>query len=91
MQRGLAATRWQTLDWIPPMLLATLEPQFVGAGGLAYTVTAAISGAGFLALAVQVSREKEGIRWARALFVYSIIYLTVLFGVLLATAGHAQG
>jgi protoheme IX farnesyltransferase len=54
--------------------------------GPAYTVTAALLGAGFLYFAVRGLRTAvEGV-WARRTFVYSLVYLCLLIGVLVLDA-----
>lgn len=90
VQHGMTVTRWHTLAYSPLLVLVSFAPVALGVAGAIYAVTASVLGAGFLGLAVWVVREREGVRWARGLFIYSIIYLTLLFGVLLATASHGR-
>jgi protoheme IX farnesyltransferase len=90
VQHGMVTTRWHTLGYAPVLVAASLAPVWLGIAGRIYFLTALMLGAGFVGLAVCVVREREGVRWARTLFVYSIIYLTLLFGVLLATASHGR-
>ncbi|MBS2029155.1 MAG: protoheme IX farnesyltransferase [Deltaproteobacteria bacterium] len=90
VQRGETVARWQTLAWSPLLVASTLAPWWLGLVGLAYLATACVLGIGWMVLAVRVARERGAVKWARGLFIYSIIYLTLLFGVLLATAGHAK-
>ena len=56
----------------------------IGFGHAAYLATALVLGAGFLGYGMLGLREGSGVRWARNLFVFSLVYLTVLFAVLLA-------
>lgn len=90
VQHGMRATRWHTLAYAPLLVLVTLLPVALGVAGAVYLSSALVLGAGFVGLGVAVVRERQGVRWAKNLFVYSIIYLTVLFGVLLATASHGR-
>jgi heme o synthase len=62
--------------------------------GNVYLVVAAVLGAGFLWCAISLQRPAEnavvGQRQARRVFLYSIAYLTVLFGALLLDSGHGR-
>jgi heme O synthase-like polyprenyltransferase len=49
-------------------------------------MVAGVLGALFLAYAVRGLRSESGPRWARGLFSYSIVYLTLLFAALLFDA-----
>ncbi len=55
----------------------------LGVAGKLYLVTAVATGAVFLGYGLLGLREDAGARWARNLFVLSLVYLTVLFGVLM--------
>jgi heme o synthase len=90
VQRGMRATRIQTLAYAPLLVAASVLPSLLGFANTVYLACALLLGAGFMAIAVQVMRERDGMRWAKRLFVYSIVYLPVLLGVLLATAGHVK-
>ena len=88
--RGPDATRTQILVYTLVLVPFGLLPVWLGFGGLAYTVIALLSGAGMLALAVQVYRIREGeeaARTAMQLFGFSILYLFLLFSALLAEHG----
>jgi protoheme IX farnesyltransferase len=90
VQHGAKAARWQTAAYSPLLVVASLAPAGLGFGTPLYLATAAVLGVGFVAVAAAGLREGAGLKWAKGLFVYSIIYLAVLFGVLLATAGSVQ-
>jgi protoheme IX farnesyltransferase len=98
------ATRTQILIYSLLLAPLGLAPVFTGLGGWLYGVAAAAGGAMFLTLAVRVARSRAGdaegeggdVYDARAenrpalhLFAFSILYLFVLFGALLAE--HAFG
>jgi protoheme IX farnesyltransferase len=55
----------------------------LGVAGKLYLVTAVTMGAVFLGYGLLGLREDAGARWARTLFALSLLYLTVLFGVLM--------
>jgi protoheme IX farnesyltransferase len=90
VQRGERATRWQTAAYSPLLVVASLTPVVLGFGHTLYLVTAVVLGVVWVGIALAGLRQTAGVKWARGLFVYSIVYLTLLFGVLLATAGHVQ-
>jgi protoheme IX farnesyltransferase len=56
----------------------TLLPSMVGIAGVGYTITAAILGAAFVAIALRRSSTDMG-AYARRVFYSSLIYLPVLF------------
>src|SRR6185437_46621 len=86
---GEAETRRQIL--IYSLMLAPLGvlPWVLGYAGVLYGATAAVMGAGMVALAIRVKRE-TGLAGAKQLFAFSILYLFVLFAVLLADAALAH-
>jgi protoheme IX farnesyltransferase len=90
--RGEGAARRRLLIYTLLLIPLSLAPSAMGMAGYAYLAAAAVLGAGFLALAVRASRAPAdataGKRQARGVFLYSIAYLTLLFGVLLLDAGH---
>ena len=88
--KNYASARWQTLAYSPLVVAASLLPVAMGFGHRVYLASALLLGVGFVVIAGLGVSEREGIRWARGLFVYSIVYLTVLLGVLVATAGHLK-
>ena len=87
---GPDSTRRQILAYTLLLVPAGLAPVLLGFGGLAYAVVAALSGAGMIALALQVFRLREGeaaARAAQSLFGFSILYLFLVFAALLAEHG----
>lgn len=85
VQRGEEATRRQAWLWSPVLVVSSVVPWLLGAGGIPYLVLALVLGAGFLQVAWKMDRERGETRWAKRLFGYSIVYLTLLFGMLLFT------
>ena len=83
---GRAATTRQILIYSVLLLPVSLLPWALGFAGTIYGATAAICGALFIVLALQLSRSGEADRRAaHRLFVFSISYLFVLFAALLAS------
>ncbi len=85
---GKAETRKQMLGYSVLLLLVTLSPWILGLTGALYGLFAAGLSSYFLILAAQVYNAAEDdakkMRYEKKLFAYSIIYLFVIFGVLVA-------
>ena len=94
---GRAATTRQILIYSGLLVLASELPWVLGFAGTVYGAIAAICGALFLLLAIQLNRSiGTDRRAAHRLFVFSIFYLFVLFAALLIDHGvdhfhHALG
>ena len=85
---GLASTRRQVLLYTLPMVAAAIAPWAMGFTGWIYGVTAIVLNAIFLLLAIAVWRnratEPAQMGPEKRLFAFSIVYLFVLFGALVA-------
>ena len=85
---GVTSTRRQVLLYTLPMVAAAIAPWALGFTGWIYGVTSVILNAIFLALAIGVWRNKatEPAQMGpeKRLFAFSILYLFVLFGALVA-------
>ena len=79
---GDAYTRRQVLYYTIALTVVSVLPFAVGMSGVVYLAGALILGGGFLACAVALVRGNSE-RAPLATFKYSIVYLTLLFGVLL--------
>ncbi len=89
---GPGATRLQILLYSLILAPVAVVPAFTGLGGTAYGIISIAAGAVFVALAANVFRKRDGVPAtlaARQLFRFSLVYLTLLFGVLLVE--HAAG
>ena len=99
---GARATRRQILIYSLLLAPLGMAPVFTGLGGWVYAIVAAFGGAGFVTLAIRVARSNAGEggtvageiyganpddRRARNLFVFSILYLFVLFAAIIAEHG----
>jgi heme o synthase len=85
--KGPTETRRQILIYSVLLCVTAASPVVVGLGGWVYGVVSTVLSAIFLALAVQVWRIREGREGdatAKRLFLYSILYLFLLFAVILA-------
>lgn len=79
----LAATKRQILIYTVVLVCVSLLLATTGAVGWIYLVGAFALGAGFIIRAIRLARD-DGTQTARALYVYSLAYLALLFGVLMA-------
>lgn len=88
VSRGKSETRKQMLGYSIVLLLVTLAPWAMGLTGALYGLSAAALSSYFLFLAFQVySAAQDDAKlmvYEKKLFAYSIIYLFVIFGVLVA-------
>jgi protoheme IX farnesyltransferase len=85
--RGRKTTRLHILAYTLLLVPVGLLPPLLGFAGLAYGIAALIAGATMIHYAASLYREAdEGLadKAAKKLFGFSILYLTILFGVLLA-------
>jgi heme o synthase len=88
---GRAATTRQVLIYSGLLVLASELPWALGFAGVVYGAIAAICGALFLLLARQLNGSIEADRRAaHRLFVFSIVYLFVLFAALLIDHGNGS-
>jgi protoheme IX farnesyltransferase len=84
---GRAETKRQILLYSVLLALVSPLPWALGFAGVIYGVAAAILGASMIFLSWQVRRSNDKERQpARRLFVFSMLYLVLLFGVLLMDA-----
>ncbi|MFT3967275.1 MAG: heme o synthase [Sphingobium sp.] len=85
---GEAATRRQILFYTAIMGVAAMAPVLLGLTGLVYGITALIGTGIFAAMALQVALRRESdparMKPERRLFKYSMLYLFVLFGAIVA-------
>ena len=85
---GRAETTRQILVYSVLLVPVSLLPWALGFAGAIYGTTAAVCGATFVGLALQLTRSSEADRRpAHRLFAFSIFYLFVLFAALFAGSG----
>ncbi len=92
---GAASTRKHIFAYTLLMVPIGFAPVMTGLGGWVYAVVAAVLGAAFLHGAVKVLRSRAGeadqtpadIKAAKGLFLFSILYLFVLFAALIVERG----
>ena len=90
---GRGETRRQVLIYSVPLVVVSLIPSLLGLTGLIFGGAAALLGAMFLWLAVQVARshatETADMHAEKRLFAFSIFYLFALFAVLVVDRSFA--
>jgi protoheme IX farnesyltransferase len=72
------STGQQALLYAAVLWPVSLVPVFIGLAGLRYTLTATVLGFAFIALAALFARQRS-VATARRLFLFSIVYLAVLW------------
>ncbi len=87
--RGVASTKLQAALWAGALLPVSLLLVPLGIAGWIYLGVAAALGVAFLVWALLGLRREAGNRWARQLFLASLLYLPLLFAALVidVTAG----
>ena len=80
--KGLPATRRAIREYLVVQVAVSLLPFFLGVAGVPYVVTASLLGVMVL---VQGFAGDGSTKWARNLFLTSIVYLPVLFAVMVAS------
>jgi protoheme IX farnesyltransferase len=78
IERDGRKTGRQAVIYAAALLPASLMPTLIGLSGTAYLITAAALGAVLLGLSVRFARSRND-RFARALFLASIVYLPLLW------------
>lgn len=84
---GHTSALWQSLIWSVALVAVSLTLEPLGVAGRLYTLIAALLGAGFLAYSAAGFRAQQRNAWARRFFVYTLIYISLLFGALVLDAG----
>ncbi|HET6612611.1 MAG TPA: heme o synthase [Kofleriaceae bacterium] len=81
---GDAATRRVIVCYLGGQLLLSVALYPLGVAGMWYLVTAALLGVAYFGYGLRGLSAAAGPRWARRLFLGSLVYLPVLFAVLVA-------
>jgi len=86
-QYGHSNALWQSLFWSLLLVGTSLTLEPLGVAGPIYTAITALLGLGFLWYSVKGFFAPKRNQWARRYFLYTLIYLTLLFGALIIDAG----
>ncbi|HET7656972.1 MAG TPA: UbiA family prenyltransferase, partial [Bacillales bacterium] len=73
---GFQFTKRQINTYLVALIIASL---FLYQLGMVYLIISALLGIGWIVLGFSSSKFKDDVAWAKAMFVYSLNYLTVLF------------
>jgi len=76
--RGNRVAKWQAIAWAAVLLPTSLLLTPLGVTSWLYATVAAIAGAVFLGYAILGLRARSDARWARRLFLASLLYLPIL-------------
>ncbi len=80
---GDRVTRHHIVRYLAALVMTSLLLFPSGLGGVAYRVTALVLGAVFFGVGAYGLRKDAGVRWARMLFLTSMVYMTGVFGALM--------
>ena len=82
--KGDRVTRHHIVRWLAALLLSSFLLFPTGLGGTIYKIAAIVLGALFFGVGLLGLRASAGVRWARTLFLVSLVYVVGIFGALLA-------
>jgi heme o synthase len=82
VERGARAAKRQIAGYSVLLVAASAALAAARVAGLAFELSAFVLGLLFLVLAASGLRARAGAGWARAVFAYSIVYLTLLLAIL---------
>jgi heme o synthase len=82
VERGDRITRHHIVAYLAALVLVTLVLVPAGIAGRFYLVAASLLGAAFFGMGLWGLRATAGVRWARGLFLGSILYLVLLLAAL---------
>jgi protoheme IX farnesyltransferase len=82
---GLARARVEILAFLVVQVAVSLLPALLGVAGPAYLITAIVLGAMVLG---QAFSSRTSAKWARNVFLVSLVYLPILFAVMVASGQH---
>ncbi|MEJ7735334.1 MAG: heme o synthase [Polyangiaceae bacterium] len=80
VERGDRVTRWHIVGYLVALVTVSLLLAALDVGGPGYPAAAVLLGAAFLGFGLWGLRRGAGVRWARGLFFFSMIYLVLLLG-----------
>lgn len=78
---GFRFTKKQMNTYLVALVISSL---FLYSLGAVYLIVSALLGLGWIVLGFSSSKFKDDIAWSRAMFVYSLNYLTILFVLMIA-------
>ncbi len=85
--RGMRVARLSIVFYLLLQVAVSIALYPLGVAGLPYLIVAVVAGAGYVAVALPGLSASAGPRWAKRLFLASIVYLPVVFLALVASGG----
>ncbi|HVY47629.1 MAG TPA: heme o synthase [Minicystis sp.] len=85
VERGDAVTRRHVVAHLALLVTASLALVPAGVGGRVYLVAATVLGAALFGIGAAGLAPGAGVRWARGLFLSTLVYLTLLFAALVVS------
>ncbi len=85
VERGDAVTRRHVVGYLALLVGASLALLPAGVGGTVYAIAASVLGAAIFGLGLAGLWPSSGNRWAKSLFIGSLVYLTLLFAALVVS------
>ena len=86
-QYGHTNAHWQNLFWSVLLVSTSLTLMPLGVAGWIYTSIATLLGLILCVLCLKGFKTDQVNQWARRLFLFTLVYLTLLFGALVIDAG----
>ena len=77
-QLGLTIAKWQILLWTTALVVVSLALVPLEVAGGIYLISASVLGAIFMGIALAGFRTTKPNRWARAVFLYSLVYMNLM-------------
>ena len=77
-QLGLTIAKWQILLWTSALVVVSLALVPLEVAGGIYLISASVLGAIFMGIALAGFRTTKPNRWARAVFLYSLVYMNLM-------------
>ena len=84
--RGDRVAKIHAVLWAAALLPVSLLLVPMGVAGYLYLVVAGVLGAVFFGMSVMGLKKSAGPKWARKLFLFSLLYLTLVFAALMVDA-----
>jgi len=84
VKEGIAKTKFQMVIYVAAYFIASVLPTLLGYTGMVYLSIAVFLGSVWLFLSLQGFKAKNDALWARKMFLFSLVIVTVLCSALVA-------
>ncbi len=85
--KGFLETKKQLLFFTLMLLPSSLILFYTGVSGWLYLIVSSIVGMIYVGLAIQGFRARDDNKWAKKMFLFSLLYLTIIFFVMIMDVG----